>query len=49
MDITDASLLYMRLGSGTCPPPAPMDPPFQLLITSDCVNYTNWRSVYSQK
>ncbi|CAF4652472.1 unnamed protein product, partial [Rotaria sp. Silwood2] len=49
IDLSNVSLLYMRLGSGTCPPPAPTDPPFQLLITTDCFNYSNWLLVYSQQ
>ncbi|CAF1574185.1 unnamed protein product [Rotaria magnacalcarata] len=49
IDVSNISLLYMRLGSGTCPPPAPTDPPFQLLITTDCLNYSNWLLAYSQQ
>ncbi|CAF3387291.1 unnamed protein product [Rotaria sp. Silwood1] len=49
IDLSNVSLFYMRLGSGTCPPPAPTDPPFQLLITTDCLNYSNWLVVYSQQ
>ncbi|CAF4678933.1 unnamed protein product [Rotaria sp. Silwood1] len=49
IDLSNVSLFYMRLGSGTCSPPAPTDPPFQLLITTDCLNYSNWLVVYSQQ
>lgn len=42
-------MIHMRVGSGTCPPPAPMDPPLQLSVTNDCVNYTHWRVIHSQK
>ncbi|CAF0744576.1 unnamed protein product [Adineta steineri] len=49
IDVTNASLLYIRLGSGTCPPPAPTDSPIQLLITTDCLNYTKWHMIYSQR
>ncbi|CAF0939143.1 unnamed protein product [Adineta ricciae] len=49
IDISNISLLYMRVGSGTCPPPGPTDPPLQLLITTDCLNYTDWNVVYSQR
>ncbi len=49
IDVSNVSLLYMRLGSGTCSPPAPTDPPFELLITTDCLNYSNWHVVHSQR
>jgi hypothetical protein len=49
IDVSNASLLYLRLGSGTCPPPASTDPPFQVLITTDCLNYSNWQVIYSHR
>jgi len=39
----------MRLGSGTCSPPARIGSPFQVLVTTDCLNYSNWHVVYSQR
>lgn len=47
--MSNISMLNIRIGSGTCTPPAPTDPPFQLFVTDDCISYKNWRSIYSQK